>query len=177
MTRGYECGPSRHFASSDTASRNSACSLAPRRPSGSAYPFRSLYLPCRTSYISRMKWRGSVVAVTALVLVLCCLAACSRSQGAPSAAPVTGTIARAAAQQQIQPQPSPQSTLPTAPAPKAPATVQPQTMPAKTVASDRTQEFTVAQRKYRLLIRPSLITPPSTSVTRMSQSQPGLEHG
>jgi len=98
-----------------------------------------------------MKRRGSSVAVMALSLTLC-LAACSRSQGVQSAAPVAGTIVRPAAQQQIQPQQSPQTTLPTAPTPQVPATAQPQTMPAKVVASDRTQEFTVAQRKYRLLI-------------------------
>jgi hypothetical protein len=87
----------------------------------------------------------------ALFLTLC-LAACSRSQGAQSAAPVTGTVARPAAQQQIRPQQSPQTTPPTAPAAQAPASAQPQTMPTKVVASDRAQEFTVAQRKYRLLI-------------------------
>jgi hypothetical protein len=98
-----------------------------------------------------MKRRGTGVAVMALVLALC-LAACSRSQGAQSAAVVTGAMARPAAQQQIQPQQARQSSLPTAPAPQAPTAAQPQTIPGKVVASDRTQEFTVAQRKYRLLI-------------------------
>jgi hypothetical protein len=98
-----------------------------------------------------MKRRGSGVAVMALFLGLC-LAACSRSQSAQSATPVTGTISRPAEQQQIQPRQSSQTTLPTAPFPQAPATAQPQTMPAKAVASDRTQDFSVAQRKYRLLI-------------------------
>jgi hypothetical protein len=87
----------------------------------------------------------------ALFLTLC-LAACSRSQGAQPAAPVTGTMVHPAAQQQGQPQQSPQTTLPAAPGPQASASPQSQTMGAKVVASDRTQEFIVAQRKYRLLI-------------------------
>jgi hypothetical protein len=92
----------------------------------------------------------SGVAVVALILILG-LAACSRSPGAQSAAP--GTLANLRPVQQSSPsQPPPQASQPTAPAPQALATAQAQTTPVTLVASDRTQEFTVAQHKYRLLI-------------------------
>ena len=96
-----------------------------------------------------MKRRGTGVIATALLILH--LAACSRSQSAQFAAPATNTIAPKASQQQIQPKQS--SQIPVPAATPAPATSQPQTMPANVVASDRTQEFTIAQRKYRLLIR------------------------
>lgn len=95
------------------------------------------------------------LAVVALVSILC-LPACKRSQGAQSAAPVTGTIARPAVQQQRSPQP-PQAPVASAPAPQAPAAAQLQTISAKIIESDRTQEFTVAQRKYRLFIHEQCI--------------------
>lgn len=83
---------------------------------------------------------------TALIL---CWPACSRSQGAQSAAPVTGAVA-SPRQQQMQPQLSQQT--PITGSQRTPATAQPQTTSSKLIASDRAQEFTVAQRKYRLLI-------------------------
>lgn len=95
------------------------------------------------------------MAVLALVLTFC-LAACNRSKDTQSGTPATGTNARPATPQQNPPQPSPQTPPPAAPAPQtpaspAPAAAQPQPTSSKLVASDHTQEFTVAQRKFRLL--------------------------
>jgi hypothetical protein len=86
----------------------------------------------------------------ALVLSLG-VAACTRTQAGQSPAPVTSAIARPA-QPPTQPPPSPQTAATPAPAPPPSPTAQPQTTSAKLVASDRAQEFMVAQRKYRLLI-------------------------
>lgn len=77
--------------------------------------------------------------------------ACTRSQGTQSAAPATGSVARP-----VQPAQPPQSIPTPAPAPAAsPQTSAPVQRPAadaKLVASERTQEFTIAERKYRLLL-------------------------
>ncbi len=129
---------------------NSNLSIGKIRNSFSAYgsnhPFRSLNFACRQVYTWRMKWRGDATAAT--VLVSLCLAACNRSQGAQSgAAQVTAAIARPAANQQIQPQQVAQPSTPV----RGPSS-QPPTTAGKLIPSDRTQEFTVAQRKYRLLI-------------------------
>jgi hypothetical protein len=92
--------------------------------------------------------RGCVLVTLALSLSV---AACTRTQAGQSPAPVTGTIARPA-QPPAQPVPAPQAAPTPAPTAQVPAVPQTQTTSATLVPSDRTQEFTVAQRKYRLLI-------------------------
>ncbi len=106
-----------------------------------------------------MKGQGGLAAALWLILSVG-FSACTRSQGTQSTA-VTGSVARPV--QQAQPAQSTPTSAPST-APQTSVPVQRPAADAKLVASDRSQEFTIAQRKYRLLIHEQRIegTPEKT---------------
>ena len=104
-----------------------------------------------------MKQQGSSVAVATLVAVAVSFTACSRVQGAQSAQPLTGVIARPAQQQPQTSAPAQTAALTAPSSPPASSTSsgvaapKSEARPPKVVISDISQNLTVAQQTFRLL--------------------------